>query len=263
MSGLESGIAPWTAGFVCAYMLAVWVLSALRRDAGVVDPAWGPGFLGIGLVALGRTQEPAPRAWLVTALVGIWALRLGGYLAWRGWGEPEDSRYAAMRRHHGERFVWVSLASVFALQGALMWLVSLPLQLVPSARGGWSWTAPAGVLLWGLGMFFEVVGDAQLARFRGNPSNAGRVLDTGLWRYTRHPNYFGEFLVWWGIWLASLSGAARLWSGLSPALMTFLLLRVSGVPLLERGLQRRRAGYADYVARTSAFFPRRPRAGRG
>jgi steroid 5-alpha reductase family enzyme len=199
------------------------------------------------------------RAWFATALVGVWALRLGGYLAWRARGRAEDPRYAAMRRHHGARFVWVSLFSVFGLQGALMWTISLPLQLVPSATGGWAWSAPLGAALWAVGMFFEVVGDAQLARFRGDPGNTGRVLDTGLWRYTRHPNYFGEFLIWWGIWLATLSGPDRLWSALGPALMSFLLLRVSGVPLLERGLARTRSGYVDYVERTPAFFPGRPR----
>jgi steroid 5-alpha reductase family enzyme len=253
-------VALWSAGFVGIYMLSLWALSAVRRDASVIDPAWGPGFLGIALVALWRTEEPAPRGWLVTALVGIWALRLGGHLAWRARGHPEDPRYAAMRRHHGERFVWISLVTVFALQGALMWIISLPLQLAPSELGAWGWTVPAGVALWTAGMFFEVVGDAQLARFRGDPASTGRVLDTGLWRYTRHPNYFGEFLLWWGIWLVSLADQRRFFSIVSPVLMSFLLLRVSGVPLLEQGLRRRRGGYADYIERTSAFFPRRPRS---
>jgi len=259
MTRLDGGVALWSALFVSGYMLSLWVLSTRKRDASVVDPAWGPGFLGIAVVALLASGSAPTRARLATALVAVWALRLGIHLAWRARGAAEDPRYAAMRRRHGERFAWVSLFSVFGLQGALMWIVSLPLQLVPSAGTGWSWTAVLGAALWAVGMFFEVVGDAQLTRFRADPANAGRVLDTGLWRYTRHPNYFGEFLIWWGIWLATLSGPDRLWSALSPVLMSYLLLRVSGVPLLERGLARTRGGYADYVARTPAFFPGRPR----
>jgi steroid 5-alpha reductase family enzyme len=253
-------LALWTAGFVGVYMLAIWSVSVLRRDASVVDPAWGPGFLGVALVALVHAGDPTARGWLAAALAGVWALRLGAHLTWRSWGEPEDFRYAAMRARHGRRFAWVSLVTVFGLQGVLMWIVSLPLQLAPSAGSSWPCTVPAGVLLWALGLGFEVIGDVQLARFRRDPGNAGRVLDTGLWRYTRHPNYFGELVLWWGLWLVSLDGPARIWSAVSPALISFLLLRVSGVPLLEAGLRRRRPEYADYVARTSPFLPRRPRS---
>ena len=251
-----------TGAFVALLMLSVWLLSVWRRDASVVDIFWGPGFAGIALVASAVSDGPLARRALVTALALIWGLRLGGYLLWRNWGKPEDFRYQAMRRSWGERFAIVSLFTVFALQGVLMWIVSLPVQLAqasptPEALGFFD---ALGVGLWLVGMFFESVGDAQLARFKADPANAGRVMDRGLWRYTRHPNYFGDCVVWWGLFAIALGTPGGIYSIVGPIVMTVLLRRVSGVTLLERSLVKRRPGYAEYVARTNAFLPGPPRS---
>jgi steroid 5-alpha reductase family enzyme len=212
-------------------------------------------------MALGEGGDPARRN-LILVCVAAWGLRLGAYLAWRNLGHGEDPRYQAMRRHWGDRFPRVSLFTVFWLQGALMWFVSLPVQAVAVSSGGALGALDFfGAGLVALGLFFETVGDLQLARFRADPANEGRVMDRGLWRYTRHPNYFGDFCVWWGLYAIAASTTLGPWTLLSPALMTFLLLRVSGVALLERSIGRRRPGYADYAARTSAFVPLPPRRG--
>ena len=250
-----------TAAAVALLMIAVWLISVWKRDASIVDIGWGPGFALIAVVAFAVSDGALPRRALVTGLTVVWGLRLGGYLAWRAWGKPEDFRYQAMRRHWGERFPIVSLFTVFALQGALMWIVSLPIQVAQVAR------APAtlgaldalGAGLWLVGMFFESVGDWQLARFKADPASAGRVMDRGLWRYTRHPNYFGDCVVWWGLFAIALAVQGGAWTALGPLVMTVLLRRVSGVTLLERSLVKRRPGYAEYVTRTNAFVPGRPR----
>jgi len=246
-----------------AAMLLLWLVSLAKRDVSIVDAYWGPGFAVIAVVACVLADGAAPRRILVTALTVAWGLRLGGYLLWRNWRRPEDFRYAAMRRSWGDRFPLVSLATVFGLQAVLMWIVSLPVQVAASSAG------PArlgpldalGVLVWGTGLAFEAIGDWQLARFKADPTSAGRVLDRGLWRYTRHPNYFGDACVWWGLFLIACATPGGAWTLPAPILMTVFLRRISGVPMLERALLKRRPGYAEYVARTSAFFPRPPRPG--
>jgi len=196
-------------------------------------------------------------------LTGIWGLRLGAYLLWRNWGRPEDFRYAAMRRSWGDHFPLASLATVFGLQAVLMWVVSLPVQVaaasaLPAHLGALD---AFGVMVWATGLGFEAIGDWQLARFKADPANAGRVLDRGLWRYTRHPNYFGDACVWWGLFLIACATPGGVWTLPSPIVMTVFLRRISGVPMLERSLRKRRPGYAAYVERTSAFVPRAPRRG--
>ena len=245
-------------------MAALWLLSLALRNASIVDIFWGFGFVVVTAVSLVSTEgDGSARRALIAAMVGLWGLRLAGYLLWRNAGHGEDPRYVAMRRYWGERFPWVSLFTVFALQGVLLWIVSLPVQLGLLAPGGaLGLLDAAGVALWGVGLFFETVGDWQLARFKADPANAGRVMDRGLWRYTRHPNYFGDFCAWWGIFLVALSTPHGPWSAPGPALMSFLLLRVSGVPMLERSIHKRRPGYKAYIERTSAFFPRPPRRAR-
>lgn len=238
-------------------MFLLWCLSLALRDASIVDIWWGPGFALISLVTFAVAPEGHA---LATGITALWGLRLGAYLLARNAGHGEDPRYQAMRRHHGARFPLVSLATVFALQGVLMWFVSLPVQV---ANHGGAGDAPAtaalGFGLWALGLFFETVGDLQLSRFRADPANQGRVMDRGLWRYTRHPNYFGDACAWWGIWLVCLSSPGAAWTVLSPAVMTFFLLRVSGVALLERSIGKRRPEYAEYQRRTSAFLPLPPK----
>ncbi len=251
-----------TAAFVASLMIAVWLLSVWKRNASIVDVAWGPGFAGIALVAFATSDGPLARRALVTGLALVWGLRLGGYLLWRAWGKPEDFRYQAMRRYWGARFPLVSLLTVFTLQGVLMWIVSLPLQVaqvaVEPAELGALDAIVAG--LWLVGMFFESDGDSQLARFKPDQPNAGRVMDRGLWRYTRHPNYFGDCLVWWGLFAIALGVPGGIYTIVGPIVMTILLRRVSGVTLLERSLVKRRPGYAEYVARTNPFIPGPPRA---
>jgi steroid 5-alpha reductase family enzyme len=257
---LAEGLAT-TAGFVAAAMIVLFAVSLRRRDVSLVDVWWGPGFAGIAAVAWLGARAPGPRGALLCVLTALWGLRLGTYLLWRNHGAGEDPRYAAMRRRHGERFARVSAVTVFGLQGLLQWLISLPLQvaqLVPGPTSLGSVDA-IGSALFALGLCFEAVGDWQLMRFKAEPAHRGRVLDRGLWRYTRHPNYFGDCLVWWGLWTVAAATPCGPWTLASPLLMTFLLLRVSGVPLLERSLVRSRPGYRDYVARTPAFFPWRPR----
>jgi steroid 5-alpha reductase family enzyme len=241
-------------------MVLLWVVSLPLRNASIVDVFWGPAFVLAAWTAA-LAGGGGPRRALALALVSLWGLRLGLHLARRNLGHGEDPRYAAMRRGHGPRFWWVSLFTVFLLQAGLAWFISLPVQaavLGPATPLGLLDLAAA--LLWAVGLAFEAVGDAQLARFRADPRNRGRALDTGLWRYTRHPNYFGDACAWWGLGLLGVA-AGHPWTILSPALMTFLLVRVSGVALLERDIGARRPGYRDYVARTSPFFPWFP--GRG
>jgi steroid 5-alpha reductase family enzyme len=250
-----------TATAVCGTMLCIWLLSLWRRDASLVDVYWGPGFGLIASVAyaVGAGGE-VERRLLTLALVWLWGLRLGGYLLWRNWGAGEDYRYQAMRRRHGEAFGRVSLHAVFGLQGALMWFVSLPLQVAQTGGAtGLGLLDFLGAALFCVGLGFESLGDLQLARFKADPESGGRVMDRGLWRYTRHPNYFGDCVVWWGLWLIACGAPGGALTIASPLLMTWLLLRVSGVALLERGLVRRKPAYADYIARTSAFFPLPPR----
>jgi steroid 5-alpha reductase family enzyme len=249
------------AGVAATVMVITWLVSLRARDASIVDLVWGATFVIVAsAVAIVGDGAPARRV-LLAVLVGVWGVRLSAYLARRNLGHGEDYRYRAMRERHGARFGLVSLVVVFGLQGVLVWVVSLPVQLSATAASprGLGPLAFVGVLVWAVGFGFEAVGDAQLGRFKRDPASEGRVMDRGLWRYTRHPNYFGDFCVWWGIFLvAAETGPARV-GVVGPLVMSFLLLRVSGVAMLERTIGSRRPGYADYVARTSAFFPRPPR----
>lgn len=252
---------------VAALMVVVWVASLALRDASIVDPVWGLVFVVIAWATLlqlrgaggeGGGDGPAARAVLLVALVTIWGLRLAIYLGWRKAGMGEDHRYVRLRERFGPGFPWISLVVVFLFQAGLAWAVSLPIQAGQAPAAPLGPLDAAGVVLWAVGLAFETVGDLQLTRFKRDPANAGRVLDRGLWRYTRHPNYFGDFCVWWGFFLIAASAGAW-WTVVGALLMSVLLLRVSGVALLERTIVERRPGYADYVRRTSAFFPRSPR----
>ena len=248
-------------GLSAAAMFALWLVSLALRDASIVDVFWGPGFVLIAVASwwLGVGGDADRRA-LATVLVALWGLRLGAYLAWRNFGRGEDPRYQAMRRRFGSHFPLASLFTVFGLQCLLMWFVSLPVQAVHVSPGGpLGALDAAGAALVLVGLFFETLGDLQLARFRADPANSSRVMDRGLWRYTRHPNYFGDCCVWWGLYAISAATPLGIWTILSPIAMTWLLLRVSGVALLERSIARRRPEYAGYIARTSAFVPWPPR----
>lgn len=252
-----------SAAAIAALMLLAWLVSLAVRDASIVDIVWGLGFALVAWVSFAVADGSDTRRVLVVVLTTLWGLRLAGYLAWRNLGKGEDYRYQAMRRRHGARFPLVSLVTVFGLQGLLMWVVSLPVQAaqVPGTPAGLVALDYAGIALWCVGMFFETVGDLQLARFKSYPANAGKVMDRGLWRYTRHPNYFGDFCVWWGLYAIAIATGDAWWAVAGPAVMSVLLLRVSGVTLLERHMQKRRPGYDDYARRTSGFLPRPPRPG--
>tara|TARA_Y100000588_G_scaffold69232_2_gene70785 strand:- start:307 stop:1086 length:780 start_codon:yes stop_codon:yes gene_type:complete len=244
-----------------ALMTGVWSISVLVRNASIIDIAWGPGFAIIAWISFGLDDPAGISCWLLPALATAWGLRLGVYLASRNLGKAEDFRYRAMRDHHGSAFAWKSWYRVFQLQAAIMWVVSLPLQMgvAHSARDWQAWHV-IGIVVWAIGFLFESIGDFQLARFKRIPENDNRVMDRGLWRYTRHPNYFGDFLVWWGLWLVAAAEPAARWTIISPVIMSIFLLRISGVPMLESALRKTKDGYTDYVKRTRAFFPWRPRA---
>jgi steroid 5-alpha reductase family enzyme len=234
--------------------LLAWAISTARRNAGLVDIFWSLFMLVAALwYFFGQTQH-ATRAVVVLALVTVWALRLAGYLALRNWNAPEDHRYQAIRARNQPGFTWKSLYLVFGLQAVLALVVAAPLFAAITAAGPLRLLDFAGAALVLAGLVIESAADAQLAAFRTDPASKGRVLDSGLWRYSRHPNYFGEFCVWWGFFLLALATGAW-WTAISPLLMSVLLLRVSGVTLLEKDIGTRRPGYAQYIARTNAFFP--------
>jgi len=250
-------LSTWLIGLGAAVivMLAAWLLSLLRRDASVIDGFWGSGFVVLTWLYWALTDGTAGRRFLLVILVTVWGCRLSMHIIRRNWGEAEDYRYREMRDRHGARFPLVSLFTVFLLQGGLMWLLSVPLLQAVSARAEIGLLDFTGLAMFLVGLFFESVGDLQLARFRADPGNRGKVMRTGLWRYTRHPNYFGDAVVWWGFFLIALATPGSAWMVFSPILMTFFLLRVSGVVMLEKKLVETRPKYADYVATTSAFFP--------
>ena len=246
---------------IAAGMTALWLASLRRRDVSIVDVFWGTGFALLALYYTLATDGAAGRTMLLAALTIAWGGRLSLHIARRNRGKPEDPRYAAWREQAGPSFPLRSLFTVFLLQGALMWLISMPLLVGISSPvpPGLTWLDGIGVAVWTVGFLFETVGDEQLRRFKADAANRGQVLQTGLWRYTRHPNYFGDAMVWWGLFLIALSAPGAVWTVFSPALMTFLLMRVSGVTLLEKGLRASKPGYAEYVARTSPFFPWPPK----
>jgi steroid 5-alpha reductase family enzyme len=248
-----------SAAALLAYVLALWLLSLPLRDVSIVDPGWGTGFVMVAWLACALGEGCRGRRLLLGALVSVWGVRLTLHLIARKLRERrEDPRYAVMRARRGRRFALVSLVTVFLLQGALMWLIALPIEVAAAQPQRLGALDALGGAAWAVGVFFETVGDRQLSRFKADPANAGRVMDRGLWRYTRHPNYFGDFMVWWGIYVVALSTGYAWWTVVSPLVMSTLLMRVSGKQLLERRM-RRRPGYAEYVARTSGFFPLPPR----
>jgi steroid 5-alpha reductase family enzyme len=239
-----------------AGMILLWLVSLWLKDASIIDVFWGLGFilsawLNIALLdPLGQNL----RAWVMAALVTIWGLRLSIHIGRRNFGKGEDFRYAQWRKEHGRRWWWRSFFQVFALQGALMWLIGLPLLAVHVGISPLSWLDAVVIVAWMTGFFFEFFGDWQLARFKADPRNRGKVLKMGLWAYTRHPNYFGDALQWWGFWLLA-AAAGGWWSITSPIIMTWLLRYVSGVDMLDKSLAKSKPGYADYMKRTSPFIP--------
>jgi steroid 5-alpha reductase family enzyme len=250
-----------SAAVVVLLMAVTFTISVARDRHDTLDVAWGLGFAliaGTTFVLSSGEGDGTTRAF-VTVLTVVWGVRLAVHIGVRNRGEPEDHRYAAMRRRAtGNPHLHV-LVRAYLAQAVVLWLVSLPVQVAQHGTGVHPVVIAAGTALWSVGMVFEAVGDWQLRRFRADPGNRGRVLDRGLWRYTRHPNYFGDACVWWGLFLLACSSWYGLMTIVSPVLMTFLLARGTGKPMIEEHLRRRRPAYADYVERTSGFFPLPPR----
>jgi steroid 5-alpha reductase family enzyme len=250
-----------TGGVILIMMTFLWLLSLRLKNASIVDISWGIGFIVTTWLAFALTpQGYLPRKLLIGTLVALWGLRLAIHIGLRNLGKPEDFRYAKWRAEHGARWWWFSFLQVFLLQGFLMWVISAPI-LAAMTSGFPAILTPLdwlGALLWTFGLLFESIGDAQLTVFKANSAHTGKLFTGGLWKYTRHPNYFGEATVWWGVYIIALA-AGRWWTIFSPLLMTFLLLKVSGVAMLERTMQQK-PGFEEYRRRTRAFFPWFPKS---
>jgi len=245
---------------IMSMMTLLWLVSIKIKNVSIVDLFWGFGFVVAAAVYFIFTEGFDKRKILLMAMVAIWGLRLSIYLAWRNLGKGEDFRYRKFRKDFGEnRYWWYSFFSVFLLQGVLMWLISAPLLGAQFYEGNELGILDfMGVAIWIIGFVFEAGGDMQLARFKANPANKGKVLNTGFWHYTRHPNYFGDAAVWFGYTLICVS-AGSYWPVLGSVLMTALIIKVSGVALLEKTLNSTKPGYQEYVRKTSAFVPWFPR----
>jgi steroid 5-alpha reductase family enzyme len=241
-----------------AFASAGWVVSSIKNNVTLVDSMWSLFFLLATAMYISSGIGLTERNILLIIIVSIWSLRLAIYLGWRNWKPHEDHRYQAIRQNNEPHFWLKSLYIVFGFQALLAWVVSLPLLGIANSTAALQWLDHLGLLLFLSGLLWESIADWQLARFKAEPANQGAVLDTGVWRYSRHPNYFGEFCIWWGFYMMAVSAGAW-WSIPGPLLMTLLLLKVSGVALLEKDIAERRPAYADYIKRTNAFFPGRPK----
>jgi steroid 5-alpha reductase family enzyme len=242
---------------VISMMIMGWLLSLVLRNVTIVDSLWGLGFVMIAWTTFFLTDGFLGRKLLITFLVTFWGVRLSIYLTWRNWGKKEDPRYGLWREKSGKHFWIVSLFKVFLLQAVFLWAISISLQYGVASKTPEmiTWLDLFGLILWGVGFIFEAVGDWQLAVFKSNPANKGKVMDQGLWAYTRHPNYFGECLMWWGIFLIAFSASNSWWTVVSPLIITAVLLKMTGIPLTEKTIVIHRPGYKEYVQRTNAFIP--------
>ncbi|MCG6189198.1 DUF1295 domain-containing protein [Maribellus maritimus] len=243
--------------WIVALFTLAWIFSVRLKDAGIVDIFWGLGFVLVNFIYFQKTNEFTSRSLLLLALVGVWGLRLSIHIFIRNLGKPEDYRYQNFRKHYGpKRYWWVSFFQVFLLQGVLVWLISSPLLAVQyfSKENSLNVFDFAAVFTWLVGFTFEAGADYQLRNFKANPENKGKVLQTGFWKFTRHPNYFGDASVWWSYAIFSVA-AGSYFPILSSVLMTWLIIRVSGVTMLEKSLKQKKSGYEKYALKTSAFFP--------
>ena len=247
----------WNLAAVAIMMVMGWLVSLAYRNVTIVDSLWGLGFVLIAWLTYVMSDGFWGRNLLLTVLVTLWGVRLTAYLSWRNWGKGEDPRYGGWRTKTGDRFWIVSLFKVFLLQALFLWIIALVLQIgqLATTPAKLTWLDLLGTLVWMAGFIFESVGDWQLAQFKSDPANEGQVMDRGLWAFTRHPNYFGEFLVWWGVFLVTLSTPNSWWTILSPLIVTAVLLKMTGIALTEKTLIENRPGYRDYIKRTSAFVP--------
>jgi steroid 5-alpha reductase family enzyme len=238
----------------------IWLVSLPLRDASIADIGWGPALAG-ACIAAALAGHGGDRSTAIAILAGAWGLRLGLHIAVRNIGSGEDRRYVAMREKHGAGFARRSLWSVFGLQASVAWIVSLPAQSAAAdgSPAGLGILGGAGIAIAVMGLVYEAVADQQLVNFSRDPANAGKVMNRGTWSWSRHPNYFGETVFWWATWLIALGTGSPWWTFVGPLTITYLLLKVSGVAMLEKTIGSRRQGYAEYVRSTSAFIPRPPR----
>ena len=242
---------------VAAMMLMLWIVSLIIRNAGIVDIFWSLGFVLIAVISWVATDDANWRSTLILVLTIIWGLRLSLHIFIRQIGKGEDRRYGAWRSQHGSKFWIVSLWLVFGLQGLLLWIISVPLQvgiIVQSSRGVTLFDY-LGISLWIFGFLYESIADTQLFLFKRNPANKVKIFDRGLWRFSRHPNYFGEAVLWWGFYILSVSSGWGALTFFSPVILTFLLLKVSGVAMLDRFMKESNPEYAEYIESTNAFLP--------
>ena len=240
---------------VLMYMTDWFLLALWRRRNDLADIAWGGGFIVAALTAGTLQTGATPRARLVVLLVILWGMRLAVHIGLRNLGKGEDDRYRKWREEWGKHWLLRSFLQVFLLQGFLIYLISLPVTyMILAGPSGWTWLDALGLTVWIIGFFFEAVGDFQLAQFKKNPANRGKIIQQGLWRYSRHPNYFGEVTLWWGIYLIALSAPGGWVTIIGPLTITFLILKVSGIPLLEKKYADN-AAFQEYARRTSVFFP--------
>jgi len=259
---MELSVTLAAAGAAFAVMTVFWLFSLVRRDAGVADIAWGLAFVSIAWASY-AFGESSGAMLLAALLTSAWGLRLAFHIGKRNLSEEEeDRRYTKMRNKRPGIFWLWSYPMVFLLQGLLALLVSMPLYSLgaadPDSIGAISLL---GAVVFLIGLGFEAIGDAQLTAFRKDPSTKGQVMDRGLWRFTRHPNYFGDATVWWGLWLVAVGSGGAWWTFVGPLLMTYLIVKVSGVKMLEADMAERRPAYREYMKRTSAFFPLPPKKG--
>lgn len=240
------------------FALLGWLISLLRDNVTHVDSMWSLFFLLAAFTSALFGYQGGARIYLVLTLVTLWAVRLCAHLTWRNWGPHEDHRYAEMRRNNAPHFWLKSAYIVFGLQALLAWIISISLYGAIDSNAPINVLDYLGFILCIFGFFWEATADWQLTQFKNNPKNKGKVLDTGLWRYSRHPNYFGECCIWWAFYLIALAGNAW-WAIISPILMTLLLLKVSGVSLLEKNIAERRPAYVEYIKNTNSFIPGSPK----
>jgi steroid 5-alpha reductase family enzyme len=241
-------------------MTALFFVAAKRKDNSIADIAWGPGFILVAVTTFFTTNDFVLRQILVVSLVTIWGLRLAIRIYRRNRGKGEDPRYTKWREEWGSSFWIRSYLQIFILQGFFMWLISLPVMyIMAESTGSLGWLDLVGLVIWVTGFLFESTADRQLDRFLSDKSNRGKILDRGLWRYSRHPNYFGEVLQWWGIFVIALNLSGAWWTVVGPLTITWLILFVSGIPLLEKSMKQNPA-FQEYAKRTSVFVPMLPKS---
>lgn len=248
---------------ILGFMTILWLASLALKNSSIVDIFWGFGFVIAVWTYFALTPGGSEARRLAIGIItSLWGLRLTLHILTRNWKKPEDFRYQKWRQESGAKWWWFSFLKVFLLQGVLMWIISAPLLAaqISATPAGLGILDLMGLLLWGVGFFFESVGDFELTRFIKNPANKGKVMRYGLWRYTRHPNYFGDATQWWGFYLIALA-AGGWWTIFSPIIMTYLLVKVSGVAMLDKAMAERKPGYREYMETTSAFLPMPPKKG--